>query len=148
MIESFFLLLPMDDRHVWLNLPRDDSEFFLCVFLRTIVTFSYKQKFPKKKPLTRRYRQDNRPADYIWATVTSGHCQSSLHVGREREREGRLARQRQRTDWQIYLWDAVARVKASPNSAPSTGCPSSLRCGWISTELISGFTLVTHTVNW
>jgi len=123
----------MDDRHVWLNLRRDDSEFFFCVFLKTIAPFRYKQKFPKKTTDSQ-IPAGHRPADYIWATVTSGHCQSSLHVGREREREreGRLARlpvARQRTDWQIYLWDAVARVKASPNSAPSTGCPSSLSCG-------------------
>jgi hypothetical protein len=76
----------MDDRHVWLNLPRDDSEFFFCVFLRTIVTFRYKQKFPKKTTDSQ-IPAGHRPADYIWATVTSGHCQSSLHVGRERERE-------------------------------------------------------------
>jgi len=35
---------------------------------------------------------------------------------------------------------------SAPTSAPSTGCPSILSCGWTSTELISDFTLVTNSV--
>jgi hypothetical protein len=34
----------------------------------------------------------------------------------------------------------------APISASSTGCPLWLSCGWISTELIFGFTLVTHSI--
>jgi hypothetical protein len=33
-----------------------------------------------------------------------------------------------------------------PTSASSTGCSLLLSCGWTSTELIFGFTLVTHSV--
>ncbi len=42
-----------------------------------------------------------------------------------------------------YIWP---RWTSTPTSAPSTGCLLLLRCGWTSTELIFGFTLVTNAV--
>jgi len=38
------------------------------------------------------------------------------------------------------------RSEPAPTCAPSTGCSLLLSCGWTSTELIFGFTLVTNSV--
>jgi hypothetical protein len=40
----------------------------------------------------------------------------------------------------------ASHSEPAPTSAPSTGCLLLLSCGWISTELIFGFTLVTNSV--
>jgi hypothetical protein len=50
----------------------------------------------------------------------------------------------------MIWWTETMRIHNSQGpegtTALSTGCPWWLRCGWTSTKLMSGFTLVTHCV--
>jgi hypothetical protein len=55
--------------------------------------------------------------------------------------------------WTICMWPLSMGMisfsldgEPAPTSAPSTGCPLVLSCGWTSTELILCFTLVTNSV--
>jgi hypothetical protein len=53
--------------------------------------------------------------------------------------------------WPHYQQHQQRKNKGShnepaPTSAPSTGCPDLLSCGWTSTELIFGFASVTNSV--
>jgi hypothetical protein len=50
--------------------------------------------------------------------------------------------------WYRILFSSTHSLVHHPGQsepAPSTGCPLLLSCGWTSTELISGFTLVTRS---
>ncbi len=47
--------------------------------------------------------------------------------------------------WKL-LCNGGPNHEPAPTSTPSTGCPSLLSCGWTSTELIFGFTLVTNSI--
>jgi hypothetical protein len=48
--------------------------------------------------------------------------------------------------WMNGWYSEVNQHAPAPTSAPSTGCPLLLSCGWTSTELIFGLTLVTNAV--
>ncbi len=45
----------------------------------------------------------------------------------------------------VHTWEIELHSLARVNE-PSTGCPLWCTCGWTSTELISSFTSITHTI--